>query len=500
MAITVNDFLVEQAPQIGNDINQKLMNQPTPWITLYKQEMWEDEKSSVQKTFQFDRALLTDADGANPDTTDAVEWADMSTAASLANGHHSQASDATGGIPPADYVAYSETIREYNLQHKALWGPPMNTNNLRDKFVRVQQMNACVKAMADQTREFWIERKRSEYTRVADKKVILDSAFTLANSAYDTLATPAFSGTDGSILTNGYLDEIYEYMNFNGAGEGALGMTENRPVYGLVTSARQSRRLIMADPDIREDFRYSGQNEKLLGPMGLKWTYNGFSHITDDTLPRWEYISEGTDYVTVAAPIGTADAVLTFSASPATDLLALANPLPKVTKGSQIVSAAGDVYVVTKWLTATTMGVRLATGAAATAKTATDAGYTMWVRIPQFKIATVDGKLRRVPNMSWLNGTWEDSYIFHQNVCCSKVPRPITSVGKAQFDAVNYSGEIKWTNYDDKSNNPDGTIGQFRCVLANGTKPLNPEFGVVLRHLAVPRPDGRVNPGDSLGL
>lgn len=506
MAITVNDFLVEQAPQIGNDINQKLMNQPTPWITLYKQEMWEDEKSSVQKTFQFDRAMI--ASDADP-----VDWVNTNTDASLANGYHSQASDSTGGVPPSDTLSYSETIREYNLQHKALWGPPMNTNQLRDKFVRVQQMNACVKAMSDQTREFWIDRKRTEYTRVADNLIVVDSGFSLTGGAYGSLAFPHATGTDSSILTNGFLDEIYEFENFNGAGEGALGMTENRPVYGLVTSARQSRRLVMADPDIREDFRYSSQNEKLLGPMGLKWTYNGYSHITDDTLPRWEKYhtaASGADdtrnITTFAKETGNKTAVITISSdvNGGTTLNSILGTtyMTRLFPGTQITPSSvltddGSLIVVAK-LTATTYRVKKADGTAFTeADVATQTIYfKAWCRVPQFVVISS----KRKPNPDWLAATWEDSFIFHQDVCVSKVPRPITSVGKASFDAVNYSGEIKWTNYDDKDNNPDGTIGQFRCVLANGTKPLNPEFGIVLRHLAVPRPDGRVNAGDTLGM
>ena len=497
MAYTVQDFLVEQSPQIGVDINQKLMEQPTPWITLYKQETWEDEKSSTQKTFQFDRAMIK-ADA------DEVEWADM-TAGITANDNTANHSSSTAdGIPPADEIEFGETLRSYNLQHKAIWGPPMNTNQLRDKFVRTQQMGACVKALADQAREFWINRKRREYTRIASRLVVLDSSFNLATDSYNTMAFPFPSGTahtDSSILTNGFTDEIYEYLNLNGAGRGAMGMAENRPVYGLVTSSRSSRRLVMADPDIREDFRYSAQNEKLLAPMGVKWNYNGFTHIIDDKTNRWEFLSEGTKYVTVADPVGSADAVLTLSASMASELAAINTPTPPTTfyKGSLIRSAAGDVYMVTARLSATTFSVRLATGAAASVKTATTAGFKAWIAIPQF-ITTGSGLSRKVvPNPGWLTATWEDSYVFHQDVCTSLVPKPITSVGRASFDPVNYSGEFKWTNYSDRNDNPDGSIGQFRGVLANGTRPDNPEFGVVIRHLAVPRPDGRIMDASSLG-
>lgn len=481
MAITVNDFLVEHAPVVGNDINQKMLEQPTPWINLYTQEFWEDGKSSVQKTYTFDRAVVVDSSG---DESDPVDWADMSTAASdTNNGAWSQAADATGGVPPADYLEYTQTIRDYNLQHKAIWGPPMNTNVLRDKFERVKQVDATVKALADQQREFWVDRKRDEYTRVADNLVVLDSGFSLDGGDYDNLAFPAYSGTDSSILTQGFLDEIYEYMNLHGAGKAPMGYADNRPVYGLVTSARQGRRLIHADPDIREDFRYSSQNEKLLAPMGVKYTYNGWTYLSDDMVKRWEWYGTGQT-ATITITVTTGAYVLSAA------LGAEATNGAQLTKGSTII-VGGNKYIV-KSTSSTTEGVVVrADGAAVTAVSATNA-FTAWLRVPQFVMATVGGKRKRIPNPNWLIATWEDSYVFHQHACASLVPRPITSVGKANFGAINYAGEIKWTNYDDKDNNPDSTIGQFRCVMANGTRPDNPEFAIAIRHLAVPQPDSRI--------
>ena len=496
MAYTVQDFLVEQSPVIGTDINQKMMTQPTPWITLYPQEFWQDEKSNSQKTFQFDRAMIAS-------DADEVEWADVSSAISASDSAANHQSSTADGIPPSDSIEFGETLRSYNLQHKAVWGPPMNTNQLRDKFERVKQMGACVKALADQGREFWIDRKRREYTRIASRLVVLNSGFTLSTDAYNTMAFPVASGSshsDSSILTNGFTDEIYEYLNLNGAAEGALGRADNRPVYGLVTSSRQSRRLIMADPDVREDFRYSSQNEKLLAPMGIKWTYNGFTHIIDDKTDRWEYMNEATKYVTVAAPLSSSvDAILSFNTSVASELAAVPNSPARFYKGSQIVSAAGDVYVVTAYITATTYYVRLATGAAATVKTATDAGFKAWIKIPQFVISGSGVTRKRIPNTGWLVATWEDSQVFHQGVCTSLVPKPITSVGQASFPAINYNGSYRWTNYENRTDNPDGQIGQFRGVLSNGTRPDNPEYGVIIRHLAVARPDGRIMDGSSLG-
>lgn len=497
-------------------INQKIMGRPTPWITLGRKETWTDEISSVQKTFQFDRAKLVSSSDTNGQFTEEVEWAnvagDLSANDNTANHIASTGVGAlTDGIPPADNVEFTQTLRDYRLQHKAVWGPPMNTNNLRDKFVRVKQMGACIDALADQGRELQIARARNEYYRVADNLVVLDSAFDLNGGDYGSMAFPVPSGTahtDPSILTNGFTDIIYEYLNHQGAADGALGQAGGSAGYSLITSPRQSRRLIMADPDVREDFRYSSQNEGLLAAMGKKWSYNGFVHTCDEKVNRWEYLNEATGYVTVAAPVSGADAVMTINGVTVATILAaitdssgatITNPPTRFYKGTQIVSAAGDNYIVTGYLSATTYSVRLATGAAATVKTATTAGFKAWVAIPQFYVASVGGVYKRIPNPGWLTATWEDTVFYHQGVCTTLVPKPITSVGQASFPALNYAGTYRWTNYENRSDNPDGSIGQFRGVWSNGTRPDNPEFGIVVRHLAVPRPDGRIMDGSSLG-
>ena len=511
MAYTVTDLMVQQAPQIGPMINQKIMARPTPWISLCKKETWGDETSSVQKTFQFDRALLT-GHALGSEFTEEVEWAniagDLSANDNAAN-HIGQTGTNGDGLPPADNVIFTETLRDYRLQHKAVWGPPMNTNNLRDKFMRVKQMGACVEALADQGRELQINRSRSEYKRVADKLVVLDSAFNLSTSAYGTLAFPVTttSHTDASILTNEFLDIIYEYENHQGGGSNSLGEAGGSSSYSLITSPRSSRRLVMADPERREDFRYSSQNEYLLKSMGQKVSYNGFVHTCDEKTDRWEYMPPSTATVTVAAPVAGVDAIMTVGAGMAAEIVALPNAPARFYKGTQITKTGGGAatYIVTGYKSATEYYVRLATGSPAVVD-ATAGVIRAWVSIPQFHVALVAvpggtgaAQLKRIPNPAWLLATWEDSYIFHQGVCTTLVPKPITSVGQANFPAMNYAGSYRWTNYEHRDDNPDGSIGQFRGVWSNGTRPDSPEFGVVIRHLAVALPDGRIIDGSSLG-
>jgi hypothetical protein len=82
------------------------------------------------------------------------------------------------------------------------------------------------------------------------------------------------------------------------------------------------------------------------------------------------------------------------------------------------------------------------------------------------------------------NAAYTDSIIFHNDVMISLVPAPITAPGgNTRFDPVNYRGEFKWLNIPHATENPDGTIGFFRAIFMQASKPVIPDFGYVIRHL-----------------
>ena len=83
-------------------------------------------------------------------------------------------------------------------------------------------------------------------------------------------------------------------------------------------------------------------------------------------------------------------------------------------------------------------------------------------------------------NSAYESADIEAAYILHQDVMESLIPAPITSGGGLKFDPVSYKGEFKWTNIPDVLTNPDGTIGFFRGIMANASKPIKTEFGYVI--------------------
>jgi len=77
---------------------------------------------------------------------------------------------------------------------------------------------------------------------------------------------------------------------------------------------------------------------------------------------------------------------------------------------------------------------------------------------------------------------YEDVVVFHQDVMESLVPKPIGSAGQGtNFTPQSYRGDFKFLNIADRVDNPDGTWGYFRGILANAAKPVKSQFAYIIR-------------------
>lgn len=89
-------------------------------------------------------------------------------------------------------------------------------------------------------------------------------------------------------------------------------------------------------------------------------------------------------------------------------------------------------------------------------------------------------------DQDYIDADHEDSIIFIKSVMECLVPTSIANVGKMKFEPQNYIGDIKWLNIKHRTDNPDGTIGNYRAVLGSAIRPRQTQFGVVIRHLRCP--------------
>lgn len=110
---------------------------------------------------------------------------------------------------------------------------------------------------------------------------------------------------------------------------------------------------------------------------------------------------------------------------------------------------------------------------------------------PRFTASGADNTLDRVfpytatngvitPNAPYETAPFEAAYVLHQDVMESQIPEPISGGNGLTFDPLTYRGKFDWKNIMSEINNPDGTIGFFRGVLASASKPIKTEFGYVL--------------------
>ena len=83
-------------------------------------------------------------------------------------------------------------------------------------------------------------------------------------------------------------------------------------------------------------------------------------------------------------------------------------------------------------------------------------------------------------NTTYETASYEAAYIIHPDVMESQIPNPMTGAGAVKFDPVSYKGDFKWLNIPHAANNPDGTIGFFRGILASASKPIKTDFGYVI--------------------
>lgn len=259
----INQFLVTESGRITYDIYVRTQY-ASPWISLPRKVAWPAGFGETITNIMWER----------PYTPVRNAWGSMAMNDGIGN----------NCIPPVDDVLFHQTLRTTSLFHKAIHSPYFCVTDLLYAGKREAQMRAVEQGLADTTRLEWIEWNREGYTRFANKYVATTNLPHTDES--DGLVFPAIPAT--SELTNGILDYFTNLLLTEQGHRHALSTQNGRPVYGLITDQNTMRKLIRDDDSIREDFRY-GAPDKLLQPLGVSHTYNGFVYLMDEAPPRYNF-------------------------------------------------------------------------------------------------------------------------------------------------------------------------------------------------------------------
>lgn len=459
-ATDIQQLLVNEANRIGPDIYRKTLN-TSPWLKLVKKDTWPDEMGDSVRVMTYERSLPVNALSWTQVSVNPVNLRDGSFANNTTAGTGST-TPPSNAIPKAEQINFAQTLRSYNLVQTALESPRISVNDLRFSLKRKEQLSNIFSILQENTSYAWQDRYRDEYVRLAQNKInaVLDAQNKLVQTSGDGSVFSNVVPTSG--LVQGILDRVYMKLIRDGAGNNPLDRENARPVFGAILSSETSRKLILENDSIRNDYRWSSRVNELLAPLGIERSYGGFFHMVDDWLPRHDA------YALTANAASGATSVTIAAASAAT----LRVGLP--------VSGTGVALGTTVSAVNTTTGA-VTLSSALTANIASGARI-YFRRLPYSAVNTTQGQKWDIDS-NYETAEFEDTILFHQDVFSCLVPKPITSAGSnVTFDAVSYMGDFKWKNILSESINPDGTLGYFRAILSAGSKPIRPEWGYVIRH------------------
>jgi hypothetical protein len=280
MPFDIDHLLVNEANRIGPDIYHKSLN-TSPWLKLCKKATWPDEMGTSISVMTYQRSL----------PTSAQSWSDVGF----------NTGSGSNCVPSATVVEFAQTLRNFNLQQTAIESPKLCINDLRFTMKRKEQLSNIFRILTENTSYAWIERYRSEYSRLAENKVLPVSVSGAAQLVFGTGGNfpnvPV--GAAPSRLTQGTLDRLYMRLIRDGAGNNPFGRENGRPQFAIITSSEQSNGLILENAAVREDYRYSTKVSELLSPLGVERAYKGFYHLIDDFAPRWNWNSGTSTWVRV---------------------------------------------------------------------------------------------------------------------------------------------------------------------------------------------------------
>ena len=116
----------------------------------------------------------------------------------------------------------------------------------------------------------------------------------------------------------------------------------------------------------------------------------------------------------------------------------------------------------------------------------------VWAEVEPWEEVASDTGVKRKLSAAYIEAPYTDSVIYLPSVMTMQHPKPISSVGSGtSFNPQTYVGDFQWLNVQNVDSasayyNPDRSWGFYRALMMSATKPVHPEFGVVIRHLRCP--------------
>ena len=279
---TVNDIFERETARFNVDIWERY-SVDGPWGRLVRVGKFPLGMGTTLSELTVERVLSGQFEN---------NWANVSTSSGLGSPNN-----VAGCNPTPNSLAFGQTVRTWQLQTQSYQTPCICLDDLKTSFQIENQVGKTVDQLTQLTKTVLDNRRRSEYLRIAGKLVAGDVTQTVYQSAPNigtVVPNALYSGTTTPLpvptakLSQDLLDVLRVQLIRDGAGHNALGKENGVPVLGLITSPETSRDLLRSNSELRQDIRYATPSE-LIAPLGVERSFQGFYHMIDLELPRFNY-------------------------------------------------------------------------------------------------------------------------------------------------------------------------------------------------------------------
>lgn len=267
----VTNKFIQLSGQISPTLYAKRMVASGPWMSSTPRASWEDGMGVIISNILWER-IVSDESG--------DKWTDIT---------NSDGASTDACLPTPEVLDWGQTTRTMRLQRRNIQTPEFCVEDLRTDFQIAQYLNSLLDSLKGVTQYVWENRDRTEYIRLAEHKITeTGNSFDFSATSFDAANPPT------SRLTNGTLEQIYNWLMMDGA-TGSTGKTSSgQPIFDVFTDGTTSRDLIRQDPALRADFNFAfmgdGSNAPTLKALGSAFSYNGFRFIFDPYPARYDIV------------------------------------------------------------------------------------------------------------------------------------------------------------------------------------------------------------------
>jgi hypothetical protein len=270
----INNVMVQLEGMISDEIYSRGLH-TSPWFDLPVQENWPEGQGHILQALTLGRSLPR-----NPLSWDPITVSD----------------GGAGGtcIPPVQRLEITNSVKEYSMAHTSLESPDLCLLDLLNAFKAEEQMGHLMEVLSENTRQVWIHRNRSEYTRLATNKFVATTTGFLAPVDGDFAATLPTSKLGG-----GHLKRAAKLLTRSGAGKNSYGMVDGKPTF-LALIGMEASEDVATETEYRKDIRETNRVSELLAPLGIERMFRNLWMSEDIFPPRYNLVG-GTTWVEVPA-------------------------------------------------------------------------------------------------------------------------------------------------------------------------------------------------------